>query len=59
MSAFIYTVPHSGLMEKIQGAIGPLRLCFNEEKRDRFICVTIVCMETELLRGWEIVPSCK
>lgn len=24
-----------------------------------FICVTIVCMETELLKGWEIVPSCK
>ena len=46
-------------MEKIQVAIGPLRLCFNEEMREPFICITIVCIETELLRSLEIVRSHK
>ena len=46
-------------MKKIQVAIGPLRLRFNEEMREPFICTTIVCIETELLRGLGIVHSCK
>lgn len=57
---FIYIhSSHSGLMEEIQVAIGPLRPCFNEETREPFHLYNHCLHGNRASKGQEIVHSCK